>query len=88
MLPKLLDNEGGGTAGYDNPTEKTPNVGRIIIIIIVYDKLDGGLVKFVDADADDLAEDADDAAEYDDEYAGEKSGGGGIRRRRVCGRRN
>lgn len=78
MLPKLLDNEGGGTAGYDNPTEGTPNVGRIIIIIIVYDKLDGGLVMFVDADA----------AEYDDEYAGEKSGGGGIRRRRVCGRRN
>ena len=39
----------------------------------MYDKLDGGLVTFVDADADDPADDVDDVAEYEDEYAGEKS---------------
>ena len=43
-LPKLLDNEGGGTDGYDRPLEGTANVG-----IIAKDKLDGGLVTFVSA---------------------------------------
>lgn len=55
-LPKLLDNEGGGTKGYDNPLEGTPNVGGSIIIIM-NDKLDGGLVTLVDAEADDAADD-------------------------------
>jgi len=43
-LPKLLDNEGGGTDGYDKPLEGIANVG-----IIAKDKLDGGLVTFVSA---------------------------------------
>lgn len=55
-LPKLLDSDGGGTKGYDNPLEGTPNVGGSIIII-VNDKLDGGLVTLVDAEADEAADD-------------------------------
>ena len=54
-LPKLLDNEGGGTRGYVNPLEGTPNVGGSIIIM-VNDKLEGGLVTLVDAEADEAAD--------------------------------
>jgi len=72
-LPRLLDNEGGGTKGYDKPLEGTPKVGRSM-----NDKLDGGLVTLVDAEADEAADDdaaEDDEAEKEDEYEGEKKAG-------------